>query len=569
MRIILSWLIVSVWLFALPSDITYFLNKSKLPSSDVSIYIKELGTNRVVASLNADTVRKPASVIKVATAYGALLKLGFDYRWPTEFYINGSVRSGSLEGDLVIKGYGDPSLSSKELPDIVAQIKEKGIGHINGNVIIDRSYFDVGDEDSSHFDNYPYSAYNAMPDAMMFNERTSTVGILPRSRSVYKEIEDPSYTVVNNVKFVDRSCSGKYAWAGSRVEMQSSIPKLILQGELSKHCKERKVCMIVAKPYNNFYYALKDALEKEGITIRGGMKLSQVPAGARLLFTHYSEPLESIVSETLKESNNLYARHLMLLTGAKVYGAPATVEKGRKAVTNLLRTQSALPAGEFFLDNGSGLSRRSKMSARMLGAVYESAYRILGERWMNTLSIGGKDGTIKRRYRYKPAQNRTWMKTGTIKHVKNIGGYVKNRAGNYYSVVILVNTKQGNFRAVELQDNIINWLAQTKKTPYESGSKPASMAADQVQVTRTKESSPAPETRKEMSGNYYIQVASVVKRPDNLYLSKLEKAGLRYKVVHEERYKVLIGGYSSKESAQAALPTIRQKLNKSAFIVTR
>ncbi|MDD3591818.1 MAG: D-alanyl-D-alanine carboxypeptidase/D-alanyl-D-alanine-endopeptidase [Sulfurovum sp.] len=569
MRIILAWLIVSVWLFALPSDLTHFLNKSKLPSKDVSIYIKELGSNRVVASLNADTTRRPASVIKVATAYGALLKLGFDYRWPTEFYINGSVRSGSLEGDLVIKGYGDPSLSSKDLPDIVAQIKQKGIGQINGNVIIDRSYFDVGDEDSAHFDNYPYSAYNAMPDAMMFNERTTTVGITPHNRSVYKEIADPSYKVVNRVKFVDRSCRGKYAWAGSKVEMQSSLPQLILQGELSKHCKERKVCMIVAKPYNTFYYALKEALEKEGIKIKGSLKLSRVPAGARLLFTHYSEPLEAIVSETLKESNNLYARHLMLLTGAKVHGAPATVEKGRKAVTNLLRTQNALPAGEFFLDNGSGLSRRSIMSARMLSAVYESAYRILGERWMNTLSIGGKDGTIKKRYRYKPAQNRTWMKTGTIKYVKNIGGYVKNRAGNYYSVVILVNTKQGNFRAAELQDNIINWLAQTTKTLDEAGSKPVSKIADQVPSARTKAASPAPGTGKQMSGNYYIQVASVTKRPDNLYLSKLDKAGLSYEVVHEQRYKVLIGGYPSKESAQAALPMIRQKLNKGAFIVTR
>ena len=209
------------------------------------------------------------------------------------------------------------------------------------------------------------------------------------------------------------------------------------------------------------------------------------------------------------------------------------------------------------------------MSARMLSSIYESAYRTLGDRWINTLAIGGKDGTIKKRYRYKPAQNRTWMKTGTIKHVKNIGGYVKNRAGNYYSVVILVNTKEGNFRAVELQDNIINWLAQTEKVPYESDSKPASMTADQVQTTRTKEPSSLLGTGKEMSGNYYIQVASVVKRPDDLYLAKLEKAGLRYKVVHEERYKVLIGGYSSKESAQAALPMIRQKLNKGAFIVTR
>ncbi|MDY0403113.1 D-alanyl-D-alanine carboxypeptidase/D-alanyl-D-alanine-endopeptidase [Sulfurovum sp.] len=567
--IILLWLSVSLWLFALPPDIAHFLNQSKLPSKDVSIFIKELETDRVVASLNAGTTRQPASVIKVATAYGALLKLGFDYRWPTEFYLNGYLRSGKLEGDLVIKGYGDPSLSSKDLPDIVAQIKQSGIRQINGDVIIDRSYFDVGDKDSAHFDNYPYSAYNAMPDAMMFNERTTTVGITPRNRSVYKEIEDPSYKVVNKVKFVDRSCRGKYAWAGSKVEMQSPLPQLILQGELSKHCKERKVCMIVSKPYNAFYYALKEALEDEGITISGKMRLSRVPGGAKLLFTHYSEPLEAIVSETLKESNNLYARHLLLLTGAKIYGAPATVEKGRKAITNLLRTQHALPEGEFFMENGSGLSRRSKMSARMLGAVYESAYRILGERWMETLSIGGKDGTIKKRYRYKPAQNRSWMKTGTLKYVKNIGGYVKNRAGSYYSVVILVNTRQGTFRGAALQDSIINWLAQTKKAPYESGSKSASAAPEEIPAASPKQPSPASQEKKLSSGGYYIQVASVTKRPDSHYLSKLEKAGLRYTVVHEERYKVLIGGYPDRESAQSALVKIRQKFNKGAFIVAR
>ncbi|UFH59598.1 D-alanyl-D-alanine carboxypeptidase/D-alanyl-D-alanine endopeptidase [Sulfurovum mangrovi] len=569
MRGILIWFVVSVWLFALPADIQYFLNKSKLPSKDVSIYIKELGSDRVVASLNADKIRKPASVIKVVTAYGALLKMGFDYRWPTQFYTNGALHSGSLEGDLVVKGHGDPSFGSDDLPEIVEQIKQRGIHQIHGDVVIDRSYFDVGDKDSAHFDNYPYSAYNAWPDAMMFNERTSTVCITPRKKSAHKEIEDPSYKVVNRVKFVNRSCRGKYAWAGSKVDMQSPVPQLILTGELSKHCKERQVCKIVTKPYKAFYYALKEALEKEGIKITGGLKLSRVPPSAKLFYIHRSEPLEEIISKALKESNNIYARHLLLLTGAKVYGAPATVEKGRKAVINLLKSQGALRSGAFFLDNGSGLSRRSEMSARMFSEVYESAYRVLGTRWMETLSIAGKDGTIKQRYRYKPAQKRAWMKTGTLKYVKNIGGYVKDRAGNYYSVVILVNTKRGRFRAVELQDSIINWLAQSRKTPNEDSAKRASKQVDRPATIETKEASSTPKKGKKTSGNYYIQIASVTKKPDSHYLSKIEKSGFSYKVVYEKRYKVLIGGYPSRESAQKALPKIRQKFNKGAFIVTR
>lgn len=569
MRSILLWLVISVWLFALPSDIEYFINQAKLPKKDISIYIKELGTNRVVASLNADTKRTPASVIKVLTAYGTLLKLGFDYRWPTEFYLDGDVRSGNLNGDLVIKGYGDPSFGSEELMEIVAHMKQRGIRQINGDIVVDRSYFDVGDEDSAHFDNYPYSAYNAMPDAMMFNERTSTVCITPSSKSAYKEIADPSYTVVNEVKFVNRSCRGKYAWANSKVDMQSPVPKLIISGELSKHCKERKVCMILSKPYRAFYYAFKEALAKEGIEIKGRLKLSRVPSSARLFFTHYSEPLESIVATTLKESNNIYARHLLLLTGAKVYGAPATVEKGRKAVIGLLKSQGILRSGAFLLDNGSGLSRRSKMTAKIFSEVYESAYSAFGKQWMETLSIAGEDGTIKQRYRNKPAQNRAWMKTGTLKYVKNIGGYVKNRAGTYYSVVILVNTQKGKSRAVKLQDNIINWLAQSTKTPSKQSSKAATKKVDPFSAIETKQTSQALEKSQTASGHYYIQVASVTNKPDSHYLSKIEKAGYNYKVVYDNRYKVLIGGYPNKESAQKSLPKIRQELSKGAFIVTR
>ena len=209
------------------------------------------------------------------------------------------------------------------------------------------------------------------------------------------------------------------------------------------------------------------------------------------------------------------------------------------------------------------------MSAKMFSEVYESAYRILGKRWMETLSIAGKDGTIKKRFRYKPAKKRAWMKTGPLKYVKNIGGYVKNRAGNYYSVVILVNTKRGRFRAVKLQNSIINWLAQTTKAPEDAGSKSVQKRAQQVLPGEKKELPHRSQESRETSGEYYIQVASVSSKPDRHYLSKIQKAGLRYQVLYEKRYKVLIGGYPSKKSAQEALPQVRRLLNKGAFIVTR
>jgi len=135
--------------------------------------------------------------------------------------------------------------------------------------------------------------------------------------------------------------------------------------------------------------------------------------------------------------------------------------------------------------------------------------------------------------------------------------------------VILVNTRRGTFRGAALQDSIINWLAQTKKAPYELSSKTASVTPQGAPAAETKQPSSVLKDKELSSGDYYIQIASVTKRPDSHYLSKLEKAGLRYTVVHEERYKVLIGGYPSRESAQNALPKIRQKFNKGAFIVAR
>jgi D-alanyl-D-alanine carboxypeptidase/D-alanyl-D-alanine-endopeptidase (penicillin-binding protein 4) len=556
------YFIATMWIYALPAGISQIVNKSGIPKKDISIYIKEAGnSNRVVASLNADTARTPASVIKVLTTYAAVLKLGFDYRWPTKFYTTGKIGNGVLNGDLLVKGFGDPTLSDKDIDSIAAQIKAKGIRKITGNIVIDRTYFKVGTKDNSGFDQHTYSPYNAMPDAMMFNERISTICVTPKHNSVTKKIPDGSYNVVNNLKLVNKPCRGRYSWPSFKVDKSQNTPTVLLRGPISKKCGTRKLCQVITKPYKSFYYALKDALKQNGIEVNGAFRLNRVPPNAKELFTHYSKSLEKIISKTAKKSNNLYARQILLLLGAKMYGAPSTLQKGRQAVEYILKSRGALKGGKLYIDNGCGLSRKSKLSAKLLAQMYDHAYTKYGQRWMNTLSIAGVDGTIRKRFRGTVVRKRAWMKTGTLKRVKNIGGYVKSRKGRLYTVVILVNTKQGNWRASQLQNNIIKWLVNYKGRGVEVKSA-SRQKIEKQSITDMKKSS-----SQNTSTVYYIQAGSFVQEPTKAYLSKVGSLGFPYRVKHNGSYKVLIGPYSTESQARDVLKKVRSSLNEGAFLM--
>lgn len=578
MRSLLVYIILSVWLFALPAVINEEIRKSGIAKKDISIYIKEAGGNgKVVASLNADKTRVPASVIKVLTTYASVLKLGFDYRWPTKFYTTGTLQNGVLHGDLLIKGFGDPTLNAKDLEKIISDIRGEGIREIRGDIVIDRSYFKVGNKDSSGFDENLYSAYNAMPDAMMFNERVVTVCVIPKENKVHKKHADESYKVVNQLERVNKPCKGKYSWPRVTIDKNEVIPTVFLKGKISKRCGKRNICKVITKPYKSFYYALKDGLRKEGIPVRGDLKLRKIPLKARGLFTYYSDSLEEIISETNKKSNNLYARHLLLLLGAKLYGAPATVKKGSDAITYILDSRGALGEGQLKIDNGSGLSRTSKMNAKLLAEMFDHAYDRYGSRWMDTLSIAGVDGTIKKRFRHTVVKKRAWMKTGTLKRVKNIGGYVKNKGGKYYTVVIIINSTKARYRGAKLQNEIMKWLAKTtakptlrsspKKTIKKKVTKKKSRSDNLFTNVKTKVPPKMQNAAKDTAVKYYVQAGSFAAMPNKNYLSQIKALGLTYTVRHTDKYKVFIGAYNDETNARKALKKVREHINIGAFIV--
>jgi len=447
---------------SMSESIKEMIVKNKIKPEQVSVLVCSTKSGNVLASHNANTIRKPASVMKVLTTYSALLELGRDFRWPTKFYYHGSYKKGIIHGDLVIKAYGDPTLSSKDIPHIVRRLQKLGIKSITGDIVIDRSFFDVAERVSSGFDNHSFSEYNAMPDTLMFDDHLSTIVVKPKNGKIiaYKSIQDQSYEVVNNIKATEKSCAGNRSWPRVLINTESTPPRVTLSGTLSLKCRPRYIKKLVTHAYQSFYYTLRAEMIRRGISFHGKLQLAKVPAGARALFTHFSKPLLQIIAKTNKKSNNLYARHLMLLLGAKRYGAPSTESKGAKAITEILGKLGLMQSRGIVLDNGSGLSRTSRITAKTLSDILQDANRRYGSEWRKVLSIAGVDGTIKKRFKRTNAKGRAWMKTGTLKDAKNIAGYVRSKnSKRLYTVVVLYNGRE-KWKGSSLQNQIITWLAR-------------------------------------------------------------------------------------------------------------
>lgn len=530
----------------LVSEIEEKIATSGISKENISISIKETGAGgKKLIKLHEYTLRTPASVIKVPTTLSALLELGENFRWKTEFYSDSSINNGVLNGNLFIKGGGDPALETKDVQNIVAKLKLVGLKSIRGNIIIDRNYFEPSEKRSAYFDENPYSPYNALPDAMMFNQNTTTLSI--NGNCVDCEVDDKSFDIENHINTNSDRCD----WP--RVQIVDSMkPKVIISGNIAQKCGTRKITKIVSKCYLSFYHSFRESLAKNGIDFNGRLVVGTVPDGSRKIFTHYSKSLLQITGETNKESNNLFARQIFLTLGAEVIGSPSNLEKSRVAVHQILQKNGINDVDMLKIENGSGLSRTAKASTIVFEEMLELAYAKFGYKWLNTLSIAGVDGTIKTRFPSN-LRNRVWMKTGTVKNAKNIVGYVKSTNGKLYTVVIFVNDPRASSSGLRLENEIIKILA--------NGGGYGDSYEEYEKAPEDKQSS--------SSGSYYIQVGSFASNSSSLLEKKLKSLDYDYKITTSGSVKkVLVGPFATKENANKSLYDLRDQINPEAFIVT-
>jgi len=441
----------------LPQEIQQLLRSKGMSPWGMSAYVQAIGSPRPLISHNAQVARNPASVMKVLTAYVAIGVLGPNYRWPIEITTNGSLQGGVLSGNVYIKGYGAPDFDTKGLREMLRELRRKGIHTIQGRLIFDDTFFNGPKIDPGAFDGKPYSSYNAQPDALMFNERRSTFSASRRGNKISVSTSTPAHNLrlVNRIKRAKRSCKVRTSVKRGRGDKVT----ITFSGYMARRCRTRGFTMAVTDPANTMYSAIQRIWKRE---LKGNINtqfmVGATPANARTVHVHYSKSLAELLPTVVKDSNNVMARQLMRSIGAKRYGAPGTPKKGAEAIDDYLRSQG-LDFPELRIENGSGLSRYARISTENISHLLTKAYRSPHrDVLLRSMAVAGVDGTMKRRLRSSAVRGRGFFKTGTLRDVRGIAGYINAADGRTYVVSILHNDPRARSRGRKIHDNFLEWV---------------------------------------------------------------------------------------------------------------
>jgi D-alanyl-D-alanine carboxypeptidase/D-alanyl-D-alanine-endopeptidase (penicillin-binding protein 4) len=447
----------------LPPDVARVLAQRKLPETSVSIYVREVGRAEPLLALNADVPRNPASTMKVLTTWAALELLGPAHTWRTRAYAHGPVRDGVLEGNLVLVGGGDPFMTAERWWGFVAGVRQAGVERVTGDVVIDNGYFAPQGEDRGAFDNRPQRTYNVLPDALLVNFQTVQLSLVPDAASgrvVASAWPWPRNLVLENAVSLE-SGRCRRGTGGVAVTMPDgpTAAKLRLAGSYAAACGPASFSRAVMRAPEFAYGTFKTFFEQAGGRLEGGMRMGALPPDARQLHSHDSVSLAEVIRLVNKFSSNVMARHLLLTIGAEKGAVPGTAAGGRQAVMALLAERGiALPG--LVLENGSGLSRSERISARGLTDVLAAAHasQFMPE-FAASLPLSATDGTLRRRFRSPDMEGRLRMKTGSLDDVSALAGFVNAASGRTYLATIIVNhpgAENGSGEA--LQAAVVQWV---------------------------------------------------------------------------------------------------------------
>jgi len=442
---------------SLPPSVLAALRQAHIPLADIGVEVREANARKPLISINATQPMNPASTMKLLTTYAGLELLGPAYTWKTEAWLNGKLEGGVLQGDLILKGYGDPKFTIEQFWLWLRELRGRGLHEIHGNVILDRSAFQLEPHDPAAFDHDPLRAYNVGPDALLLNFNAVRLHLIPHGDkvSIFTEPELAGITPDNRLTVVAQGdCSN---WDDA-VSPQLNGTTLSVQGTFPAPCGERAE-YISLLPHSDYLNAVFRALWQElGGTFSGEMRDGTTPSGATLFATHNSAPLSELIRDINKFSNNVMARQMFLGLGMSP-DAPASIARSEQAVHGWL-TQKQLNFPELVLENGAGLSRAECISPHSMASLLQAAHASpLQSEFEASLPIIGVDGTLKKRLHESAAASHAHLKTGSLEGVKTIAGYVQSRSGKQWIMVFFINhpTASAGQRA---QNELIEWVQQ-------------------------------------------------------------------------------------------------------------
>jgi serine-type D-Ala-D-Ala carboxypeptidase/endopeptidase (penicillin-binding protein 4) len=459
----------------LPPNVAKLLQDAKLPESAIGvIVIPAIGSSEQTRlAINAELAKQPASIIKTLTAAIALDQLGPQYRGTTELLSATKIGNANLIGDLILRGGLNPDFDLRALEVLLKQLRANGIQLINGNIYIDRRAQtperpDIG---LPPFDEAPEFQYNFIPDALSLNMNLLPL-VIHSSKDQISITNDPLFAgleFTQNMKLNDASCRN---WENTWKVPLTNKQQITFTGEFPRNCRiELNLNLIDRTLFAEL--AIRNTWKALGGQWTGQVKeFVATEAGAtngplNVVALHQSRPLSEFMRSINKSSDNPVTRLLFMAIGEaqrKKETAPqneiSTAELSRLAIAQWLAI-NGIDATGLVLDNGSGLSRSEKIAPLTLAKVLQRAYASLWQpEFLASLPIVGLDGSMRNRLKEGPATWRGRIKTGGLKNVTSIAGYVFDSKGQPQIIVAILNDDKASGAASrKVLDALIEWVA--------------------------------------------------------------------------------------------------------------
>lgn len=447
---------------ALPAVVVASLKQAGIAPKSVGTYVQEVGRNKPLIARNMDTPFSPASIMKLVTTGAALELLGPAFTWKTTAYADGVQAGDVLQGNLIIKGSGDPKLVLENFWLFLRKIRAKGIRDIRGDLVLDRSVFENNFYDAAVFDGDPLKTYNAGPDALLLNYKAFGFRFVPDEATGLVNINiDPPLTGYPMIapKLAKDGCDDWQKKLNASVGADSTS----FGGTYSAACGEKTWYLHPYQMTHTQYFGavFRQIWRELGGSFNGKLVDGVVPPGARIVAERESVTLPEVIRDINKYSNNVMARQLLLTLAVDGSGMPASPERGARVIKNWLASKG-IEADDLVIENGSGLSRAERISAATMGRMLLSAFQSpTMPEFISSMPLAGYDGTMRQRLATRTVAGNAHIKTGSVNEVRTIAGYVLAASGKRYVVVNLINHPNAS-RGHAAQDALLQWV-------YENG----------------------------------------------------------------------------------------------------
>lgn len=441
------------------------------PSLNIGVEVIDLTTGTTLYRRNAGQSFIPASNMKLFSDAAAILVLGPDYRFKNQLSTDATqLQQGVLKGSLYLHLSGDPSFNHERLSKLLEGLKTWKINRIQGNVYIDSSHAHVNAYPPGWLTEDLVYSYGAPLAPVMIDTNRVLITVNPAGKveeNAIVETNDASKSILidNQVKTKPKgtSCGVHFALDADNHLL---VRGCVIQGQWAIQQQ-----MAIRNPLTYAQGLIKHQLNENNIILEGQVLLGKAPKGSLLIASETSKPVSQLMADTLKPSDNLYADSLYLHAAEKLNGSPVNWGEAQNLIKQFLKQQTGIELNNAMLVDGSGLSRQDRVTPSQTAGLLRFLYDKfpLTYEYIAALPVSGRDGTLQRRFKNPMQQDMVRAKTGTMKGIVSLSGYLFTANGHTLAFAIYINHVRGTKSSVAgryryVVDALCTYFLQQKPT---------------------------------------------------------------------------------------------------------